>query len=241
MPVSPTAADSPRSQSVVEGLLEPGEIEPDALLAEAAERKGEMQATFDLSVSAMHQGNGQSMVKVASFFLHGWNVVKIDYEQAFELLQAAHQHNVPRSAYLLACCFGSGCGVAEDKKKADELLSADLNDPLCRAFVGASKAELDSAVAKVRKLAAEGDHEAQYALARMPERSGLLWRMQLLITLANKGHAGAQQTLGDLLRHSPSSRPEQAREAVAWFFQPFSWKMFATHFDQPKIIFYTLS
>lgn len=177
---------------------------------------------------AARRGNVEAQFKLGQMYLEGTGVAQ-DRERARAWLQSAAEDGNREAAYLLARMYREGLGGPEDQALADHWLykSAQRGYGAAEEMLGWIKSfghTYDKTVsqAAVRRLAEDGDAEAQYQLGlrcylgRGGEKRDLPQAVKWFERAAGQGQVMAMRNLARILARGEAGVPADPSAAKAW-------------------------
>ncbi|TRZ65978.1 MAG: sel1 repeat family protein [Rhodocyclaceae bacterium] len=187
-----------------------------------------LKIAADWRERAARRGNVEAQFKLGQMYLEGSGVAQ-DRERARELLQSAAEDGHREAAYLLARMYSEGLGGPEDQAMADHWLykSALRGYGAAEELLGWIRSfghTYDKTVSHeaVRRLAEDGDAEAQYQLGlrcylgKGGEKRDLAQAVTWFERAAGQGQVMAMRNLAQILARGENGVPADPQAAKAW-------------------------
>jgi len=187
-----------------------------------------MKIAADWRERAARRGNVDAQFKLGEMYLEGIGVSQ-DRQRARDWLQAAAEDGHREAAYLLARMYREGLGGPEDPVLADHWLykSAVRGFAAAEELIGWIKSfghTYDKTVSPeaLRRLAEDGDAEAQYQLGlrcylgKGGEKRDLPQAVKWFERAAGQGQVMAMRNLAHILARGENGVPADPSAAKAW-------------------------
>ena len=187
-----------------------------------------LKVAADWRERAARRGNVDAQFKLGQMYLEGMGVIQ-DRERAREWLQSAAEDGHREAAYLLARMYREGLGGAEDQAMAEHWLykSAVRGYAAAEDLLGWIKSfghTYDKTVSReaLRRLAEDGDAEAQYQLGlrcylgKGGEKRDLPQAIKWFERAAVQGQLMAMRNLAQILARGENGLPADPQAAKSW-------------------------